>query len=103
MVLLARVLNILIRFFAAGALILGLAFWLSYALSFTRLHIALGIGLVASLWLLAAIVWKEGWAQRTHRICGGLGAISWLFGFAHTRLLLGTGRADWAQAHPRAY
>jgi hypothetical protein len=60
MVLFARVLNILIRFFAAGALILGLAFWLRYALSFTRLHIALGIGLVASLWLLAAIVWKRG-------------------------------------------
>jgi hypothetical protein len=57
---LTHVLNMLIRVFAAGVLILGLAFWFGYARSFTRLHIGFGTGLVMCLWLLAGIVWKSG-------------------------------------------
>jgi hypothetical protein len=43
---LVQVVYIASRIFAATALSLGLAFWLGYARSLTRVHIALGTGLV---------------------------------------------------------
>jgi hypothetical protein len=41
----AHLLSILIRVCGAGALTLGLAFWLGYARSWTQLHIGFGIAL----------------------------------------------------------
>ena len=86
---LSNVLNILIRVFAASALILGLAFWFGYARSLTQLHIGLGAGLVLCLWLLAGIVWKNGGHNGLVVFAAAWGLASVLFGVTHGRLLLG--------------
>src|SRR5262245_32594881 len=89
MVKLATWLNILVRLCGTGALGLGVAFWLGYARFLTRLHMTLGIGLVLSLWALAAIALKS-------RTRGGLiafasvwGLVTWVFGMKQGQILTG--------------
>jgi hypothetical protein len=95
----ARLLNILIRVFALGALSLGLAFWFGYAWSLTRLHIGFGTGLVICLWLLAGIVWRNVGHNGLVAFAAAWGLVIWLFGFAHGRLLPGPGHWMAAAAH----
>jgi len=87
----ARLLNILIRLCGAGALVLGLAFWLGYARSLTELHIGLGIGLVVLLWAMAGVAWKSA-ASRTGLIAfaAGWGLVAWTFGVTHGQILRGS-------------
>ena len=84
-----RVLNIMIRVLGGAALALGLAFWLGYARSFTLLHIRFGMGVVLSLWALAAIAW---WKTRRHSLA--LFAAAWglatlVFGMTQMQLIPG--------------
>jgi uncharacterized membrane protein YczE len=84
-----RVLNIMIRVFGGAALALGLAFWLGYARSFTLLHIRFGMGVVLSLWALAAIAW---WTTGRHSLA--LFAAAWglatlVFGMTQIQLMPG--------------
>ncbi len=85
----ARVLNIMIRACGSAALALGLAFWLGYARSLTVLHIRFGIGVVLSLWALAAIAF---WKTTRHSLA--LFATAWglatlVFGMTQTQLMPG--------------
>jgi hypothetical protein len=90
MLRLAHVLNILIRVLTATALILGFAFWLGYARSFTRLHIAIGTGLVLCLWVLAAIAWRRGGRISLVVFAAAWGLGMWLFGYTHGGLMPGS-------------
>jgi hypothetical protein len=117
----ARVLNLLIRALGAGALALGLAFWLGYARSLTQLHMGLGIGLVLSVWAVSLIAWRttgRGGLAALGAACGivGLpfgvlrsailpGAFHWVVQLAHLALgviMIGVGsRLAAAVSHPR--
>jgi hypothetical protein len=90
MLRLAHVLNIVIRVLAATALLLGLTFWLGYARSFTRLHIAIGSALVLCLLTLAGILWRDGRRPGLATFAAVWGLGTWLFGFAHGRLMPGS-------------
>jgi hypothetical protein len=90
MLRLAHVLNIVIRVLAATALILGVAFWLGYARSFTRVHIAIGTGLVLCLWVLAGIAWRNSGRIGLAVLAVAWGLGTWLFGFMHGGLMPGS-------------
>jgi hypothetical protein len=51
----ARVLTIVVRLCGGVALALGLIFWLGCGRTLTWLHIAVGIGLVLSIWALIEV------------------------------------------------
>jgi hypothetical protein len=86
---LPRRLRILTSICGAGALGLGVAFWLGYARSLTQLHIAFGIGVVLSLWALAAIAWR-GPAHRGLVAFGVVwGLVIWVFGLEQYGILRG--------------
>jgi hypothetical protein len=86
----ARVFNLLIRICGAGALVLGLAFWFGYARSFTHLHIAFGIGLVISLWVLAGIAWRRTARTGLVLFAAVWGFVTWIFGTTHGQILPGS-------------
>jgi hypothetical protein len=90
MLRLAQVLNIIIRVLAATALVLGLAFWLGYARSFTRLHITIGMALILCLWVLAGIAWTRGERRGSVVFAAAWGLGTWLFGFRHGSLMPGS-------------
>jgi hypothetical protein len=87
---LARLLNILIRLCGTGALALGLALWLGYASSLTQLHIGFGIGLVASLWVLAGIAWRNTARGGLVAFAGAWGLVSWILGVTQLDILPGS-------------
>ena len=117
----ARVLNLLIRALGAGALALGLAFWLGYARSLTQLHMGLGIGLVLSVWAVSLIAWRttgRGGLAALGAACGIVsvpfgvlqiailpGPFHWVVQLAHLALgaiMIGVGsRLAAAVSHPR--
>ena len=86
----ARLLNVLVRVFGGGALALGLAFWMGYARSLTGLHMGFGIGLVVSLWALAAMAWRNTAAGGLVALAALLGLVTWILGFTQTRILPGS-------------
>jgi hypothetical protein len=85
----ARVLNSLIRALGAGALALGLAFWLGYARSLTQLHMGLGIGLVLSVWAVSLIAWRTTGRGGLAALGAACGIISVPFGVAQAAILPG--------------
>lgn len=85
----ARVLNLLIRALGAGALALGLAFWLGYARSLTQLHMGLGIGLVLSVWAVSLIAWRTTGRGGLAALGAACGIISVPFGVAQAAILPG--------------
>jgi hypothetical protein len=85
----ARLFNVLIRVCGAGALALGLAFWLGYATSLTQLHIGFGIGLVVSLWALAVIAWRNTARSGLVAFAAAWGLVTWIFGVTQIRILPG--------------
>jgi hypothetical protein len=85
----ARVLNIFIRICGAGALALGLAFWLGYARSFAQLHIGFGIGLVISLWALAGIAWRNSAPRGLVAFAAAWGLVAWVLGITQSQILPG--------------
>jgi hypothetical protein len=88
---LARLLNILIRLCGAGALALGLVFWLGYARSLTQLHIGLGIGLVALLWVMAGVAWKSAAGSNALiAFVPAWGLVTWIFGVTQSQILRGS-------------
>lgn len=90
MLRLAHVVNIVIRVLAVTALLLGIAFWLGYARSLTRLHMAIGTGLVLCLWVLAGIAWRNGGRLGLVTFAAAWGLGTWLFGFTHGGLMPGS-------------
>src|SRR5262245_39305269 len=86
----ARFLSILLRVCGAGALALGLSFWLGYARSLTQLHMAFGFGLVASLWGLAGIAWRTSARNGLAGFAAAWGLVMWIFGFIHAQILPGS-------------
>jgi hypothetical protein len=86
----ARFLNVLIRICGGGAFALGIAFWLGYSRSFTRLHIWLGIAVVLSLWILAGIAWRSGTHRGVVAFAAVWGALTWILGLTQARLLPGS-------------
>jgi hypothetical protein len=86
----ARLLNILIRVCGAGALALGLAFWLGYARSLTQLHMGLGIGLVLSLWALAGITWRNAARGGLVAFATAWGLVTWILGVTQSQILPGS-------------
>jgi hypothetical protein len=85
----ARVLNLLIRALGAGALALGLAFWLGYARSLTQLHMGLGIALVLSVWAVSLIAWRTTGRGGLAALGAACGIISVPFGVAQAAILPG--------------
>jgi hypothetical protein len=85
----AHLLNVFIRVVGAAALVLGLAFWLGYGRSFTRLHMGLGAGLVIAMWALAGIVWRNAGRPALAAFAGAWGAVTLAFGITHGGLLPG--------------
>lgn len=69
----ARYLKILIRVSGGGALLLGLAIWAGYLLSWLPVHLWLGVALVLSMWAAGALALGAG----TRR---GLAAVVFLWG-----------------------
>src|SRR5262245_49829501 len=86
----ARFFNILLRVCGTGAMALGLAFWLGHARSLTQLHMAFGFGLVASLWALAAIAWRNEARNGLARFAAAWGLVMWVFGVIHGQILPGS-------------
>lgn len=82
--------NILIRVCGAGALALGLAFWLGYARSLTQLHIGFGIGLVVSLWALAGIAWRNRAGSGLVAFAAAWGLVIWVLGVTQIQILPGS-------------
>lgn len=85
-----RVLNILIRIFGAGALVLGLAFWLGYARSWTQLHMGLGISLVVMPWAMAGIGWRRTARTGVAAFGAGLGLGTWILGVTQSQIVPGS-------------
>jgi hypothetical protein len=85
----ARVLNVLIRTFGAGAVALGLAFWLGYARSLTQLHMWLGIGLVLSVWAVSLIAWRTTGRSGLAALGTVCGIVSVPFGVLQSVILPG--------------
>ena len=71
-------------------MVLGLAFWMGYARSFSRMHIWLGIAVVLSLWILAGIAWWNGARRGVVAFAVVWGALTWILGFTQARLLPGS-------------
>jgi hypothetical protein len=69
----ARFLKLLIRLSGVGALLLGVAIWAGYALSWLTVHIAFGVVLVAAMWATAVLAFRAA----THR---GLSMLVFLWG-----------------------
>ena len=90
MITAARFFKILISLCGAGALLLGLAFWLGYGRSFTQLHIRLGIAVVVLLWVLAGIAWSRGARVGLVAFAVGWGALTWVLGITQRQLLPGS-------------
>ncbi len=86
----AQFLKILIRVCGGGALLLGLAFWLGYGRSFTHLHMGLGLALVVSLWVLAAVAWRNGVRTSMVAFAAVWGALTWVLGVTQGQLLSGS-------------
>jgi hypothetical protein len=84
-----RLLNIMIRVFGGAALALGLAFWLGYFRSFTLLHIRFGIGVVLSLWALAAIAWWKTTRRSLALFATAWGVATLVFGMTQIQLMPG--------------
>lgn len=85
----ARLLDIALRILGAGALALGLAFWLGYGRAFTRLHLALGIGMILCLWLLAGIAWTRTAQKGFVAFAVVWGVAVWILGMTQGRILIG--------------
>lgn len=85
----ARVFNIMIRAFGGAAFALGLAFWLGYARSLTLLHIRFGIGVVLSLWALAAIAWWNTTRRSLALFAAAWGLAAVVFGMTQIQLMPG--------------
>jgi hypothetical protein len=87
----ARALSLLIRVTGAGALLLGVALWAGYGWGWSLLpwHLALGVGLVLSMWILAAVAWRAGTRRglATAVFLWGLAILA--FGLVHGRILPG--------------
>ena len=82
--------TIILRICGGTALLLGLAFWLGYGRSFTRLHMDLGMAVVVSLWVLAALAWRGGARASIVTFAVGWGALTWAVGVSQWRLLPGS-------------
>src|SRR5262245_31407674 len=85
-----RVLNTMIRFSGAGALLLGVGFWLGYAPGLAQLHIGLGIALVLSLWALAWIAWRRTARKGLVTFAALMGLASWVLGTTQNQILPGS-------------
>ena len=85
----ARVLSIVSRACGGAALLLGLAFWMGYGRSFTRLHMFFGIALVLTLWALAAVAWKSTARRDLAVLAVVIGLIGWAFGITQALILPG--------------
>lgn len=86
----AQFFKVLIRLCGGGALVFGLAFWLGYGHSFTRVHMALGMAVVVSLWTLAWIAGREGARTSIVVFATGWGVLTWAVGVMQVRLLPGS-------------
>jgi hypothetical protein len=75
MIAIARLLKLLLRLWGLGALLLGLAFWAGYALSWQTVHIVFGLLLVVTLWATAVLAIRAD----THR---ALSMVAFLWGIA---------------------
>lgn len=84
-----RVLNILIRAFGAGAVLLGAALWLGYGRSLTQLHIGLGVALVLSLWGMSWIAWMNSVRSGLAALGAVWGVVIWVFGLTQGAILPG--------------
>lgn len=86
----AQFFKTLIRICGGAALILGLAFWLGYGWSFTRLHMDLGMTVVVSLWVLAGLGWRNGAPAGLVAFAAAWGVLTWFVGFNQLTLLPGS-------------
>jgi hypothetical protein len=86
----ARIFEMVLRICGSGALILGLAFWLGYGRSWTQLHIRLGLAIVATLWMLAAMAWRTGAPAGLVAFAAAWGGLTWYLGVTQRQLLPGS-------------
>ena len=86
----AQLFKVFLRIAGGAALLLGLAFWLGYGRSLTRLHMDLGVAVVISLWVLAGIAWWGGARITIVAFAVGWGALTWVVGVMQWRLLPGS-------------
>lgn len=86
---LIKMLDWFVKLGGAAALILGLAFWGGALTGLVNLHIALGVGLVLSLWTLAVLAMQKG--AKSGLVVGAFvwGLVTIGLGFGQTQMLVG--------------
>lgn len=85
-----RLLSISIRVTGVAALLLGALFWTGHGLSLVKLHMALGIALVFSLWSLAIVTALRGGPTRLVVVAIAWGFLLPVLGFTQARLFPGS-------------
>jgi len=85
-----RILSALLQLCGAGALLLGVAFWLGYAPGLTQLHIGLGLALVLLLWTLAWIALQRTARYGLATLAAVCGLFTWVLGVTQSQILPGS-------------
>jgi hypothetical protein len=78
-----------VRGFGLLALVLGLAMWAGMLTGQTSLHMLVGIGLVAALWVTAVLAGRAGAPTALVGIAIAWGVLVAVFGMIHGSLLVG--------------
>ena len=69
----AKIFQMIARLTGLIQILMGIGLWMGHGLSLTNLHMAIGVVLVLSLWILAFFGARA-------RVGGGLVALSWIWG-----------------------
>jgi len=85
----ARILVVLARLFGLTAVVLGLLFWAGYARGWTGLHMAVGSGMVLSLFVLAVVALRSDAGPGLVVLAIGWAFLVPILGVMQTRLLPG--------------
>ena len=86
---LTRATQMVLRIAGVLALLLGIAFWTGQFLAATPLHMLLGVLVVLSLWLLAALAWNRAHAGGPAILGLVLGFLVLWVGYSQASLLTG--------------
>jgi len=86
----ARILKLVIRLAGGGAVLLGLARWAGYLVSWLPVHMAFGIALVLTLVTVAILAWRAGRQPRLAALVAVWALLVLWLGYTQQRLLPGS-------------